>query len=81
VRRVQSRAEFIREVSLLNEGEWQSLVQLRSRSSYLIERFSIFVLGCRKSLSCRAIAPDAVVDLFFNKEGLPFMVGINYRLR
>jgi hypothetical protein len=50
-----------------DEGEWQSMVQLRSRSSYLMERIMIKLfcsyLGCGKSLSCRAIAPDVVVDL------------------
>lgn len=37
----------MRSLSFSDEGEWQSLVQLRSRSSYLIERVMLkfFFLG------------------------------------
>lgn len=61
------------------EGERQSLVQLRSRSSERIMiKFFCSALGCRKSLSCRAIAPDVVVDLLcpsIKKKGFRLWLG------
>jgi hypothetical protein len=41
------KTAFVRSLSFSDEGEWQSLVQLRSRSSYLIERVMLkfFFLG------------------------------------
>lgn len=54
------KTAFVRSLSFSDEGEWQSLVQLRSRSSYLIERvmlkffFSYLGLTPRKTKDGRA---------------------------
>lgn len=59
-----------------DEGEWQSLVQLRSRSSERRMKKVLFsFFGCGKSLSCRAIAPDAVVDFNFTLKGFRLWLG------
>ncbi|KAL8223745.1 hypothetical protein R6Q57_019220 [Mikania cordata] len=54
------KTAFVRSLSFSDEGEWQSLVQLRSKSSYLIERvmlkffFSYLGLTPRKTKDGRA---------------------------